>query len=118
MLKSRFWAVCLAVLFLLSLAVMVWTMARPASGTVANVYLDGVCVHSVDLDRVRGEERFTLEGTEGNNLIVAEPGRIRVEAADCPDQICVQQGWLSEESAFPIVCLPHGLVIQIESAAP
>ena len=41
-----------------------------------------------------------------------EPGRIRVSAADCPDQVCVEQGYISD-GTVPIVCLPHGLVIEI-----
>ena len=49
-------------------------------------------------------------------MIRAEPGRIAVVAADCPDRICVREGWLSD-SASPIVCLPHRLVIRIEKNA-
>ena len=40
------------------------------------------------------------------------PGGIRVSFADCPDQICVDQGWLSG-GRIPIVCLPHRLVIEL-----
>ena len=40
-------------------------------------------------------------------------GRIRVESADCPDQVCVDQGWISD-GTVPVVCLPNRLVIQIE----
>ena len=39
-------------------------------------------------------------------------GKIRVCEADCPDQVCVNQGWISSE-AVPIVCLPHKLMIEI-----
>lgn len=36
--------------------------------------------------------------------------------ADCPDQVCVHAGWLTD-SAAPIVCLPHRLVIRLEQTA-
>ncbi len=42
-------------------------------------------------------------------------GKIRVCEADCPDQVCVMQGWL-EDDIIPIACLPSGLVIQMENA--
>ena len=48
----------------------------------------------------------------GYNIVEVEPGRIRVSEADCPDQVCVRQGWIAT-SAAPVVCLPHGLVIEI-----
>ena len=41
-----------------------------------------------------------------------EKGRIRVSKADCPDQICANQGWISD-GAVPIICLPHKLMIEI-----
>ncbi len=49
-------------------------------------------------------------------MIRVEPGRIAVTAADCPDKVCVDAGWRSD-SASPIVCLPHRLVIRIEKDA-
>ena len=48
----------------------------------------------------------------GTNTVQVEPGRIRVSAADCPDQVCVHQGWIST-GVVPIVCLPHQIVIEI-----
>ena len=42
----------------------------------------------------------------------AAPGRIRVASANCPDQVCVRQGWISDASV-PIVCLPHQVIIQV-----
>ena len=49
-------------------------------------------------------------------MIRVEPGRIAVIGADCPDKVCVEAGWRSD-SASPIVCLPHRLVIRIEHSA-
>ncbi|MBR4895991.1 MAG: NusG domain II-containing protein, partial [Clostridia bacterium] len=49
----------------------------------------------------------------GENTVRVETGRIRIVSADCPDKICVDTGWISD-SAAPIVCLPHRLVIRLE----
>ena len=95
---------------------MLWLRGRAASGTVANVYQDGVCVLSFDLSQVAEARTYVLEDPSGSNTILVEPGRIRVLEADCPDQICVQAGWLTD-SAAPIVCLPHRLVIRLENTA-
>ena len=57
-----------------------------------------------------------MEWEGGYNLIEVERGRIRVAEADCPDQVCVRQGWISN-SVVPIACLPHKLVVQLESAS-
>ena len=32
-----------------------------------------------------------------HNTVVVEGGRVRVSQADCPDQVCVNQGWISED---------------------
>ena len=49
----------------------------------------------------------------GSNTILVQPGRICVSEADCPDRICVYQGWLTDDP-IPIVCLPHRLVIALK----
>ena len=47
-----------------------------------------------------------------HNTVVVEGGRVRVSQADCPDQVCVNQGWISD-GTVPIVCLPHKLIVEI-----
>ena len=105
----------LCVLLVLAVcAVWAWVQAqRRAPGTVANIYRDGVCVCSVDLSKVTEPYEFTLTDASGENTVRAEPGRIRIVSADCPDKICVDTGWISDSTA-PIVCLPHRLVIRLE----
>ena len=48
-----------------------------------------------------------------DTIKVVEGGRVRVSQADCPDQVCVNQGWISD-GTVPIVCLPNQLIVQIE----
>ena len=80
---------------------------------VAQITLDGEVVREIDLDGVEEPWSFTVEGKTGlTNTILVEHGRIRVDHADCPDQICVNQGFISD-GATPIVCLPNKLIIQI-----
>lgn len=51
---------------------------------------------------------------EHYNLLLIEDGRVSVSDADCPDQLCVKQRSISGNGES-IICLPHKLVVQIES---
>lgn len=51
---------------------------------------------------------------EGYNLLLIENGQVWVTDADCPDQLCVRQGSISRNGES-IICLPHRLVIRIQS---
>lgn len=117
MLKTRTWILLFAGLAALALLAMGLLRLFSAPGTEARIYQDGVCVETIDLSRVTSAYSLVLEdGEGGSNTILVEPGRIRVSEADCPDQVCVRQGWLAD-SAGSIVCLPHGLVIRIEGGS-
>ena len=79
---------------------------------VARITLDGEVVREIPLDEVEEGYSFTVESGAGTNTILVEPGRIRVSEADCPDQVCVNQGFISD-GTVPVVCLPHKLMIEI-----
>ena len=117
MIKTKTWILITGALLLTALLSCLILYTGPAPGTVANIYRDGVPVCSVDLSLVTEPYEFTLTDGRGVNVIRVEPGRIAVAEADCPDKICVKTGWLSD-SAFPIVCLPHRLIIEIEGQTP
>ena len=116
MIKTRTWVIILLLVLLLSGGAALWLNSRSASGMVANIYQGGVCIRSIDLSRVTTAETYPVESDAGVNIIQIEPGQIRILEADCPDQVCVQAGWLTD-SAAPIVCLPHRLVIRLEKTA-
>ena len=116
MVKTKTWVLLVGAFLLLFVVAGAILCTRPAPGTVANVYKDGVPVRSVDLSLVTEPYEFTLTDERGSNVVRVEPGRIAVIDADCPDKVCVEAGWRSD-SASPIVCLPHRLVIRIERSA-
>lgn len=80
---------------------------------VARITRDGVLLEEIDLNKVDRPYTLTFEDESGSNTVSVEKGRIRVSAADCPDQVCVNQGWISD-GTVPIVCLPHRLMVEIE----
>ena len=111
--KTSFWIILIAVVALLAAGAALWIHSH-SSGVVANIYLEGECIRSIDLNKVSEPEEFTVTGVVGDNLIRVERGRIRVVEADCPDKVCINMGWLTEEGGMPIVCLPNKLVIELD----
>lgn len=111
--KDKTWIALIAGMLAIMLGAVVLFRAR-TGGHIANVYQDGACIASIDLAAV--EEPYSFEIVDGDghqNTVEVEPGRIRVSTANCPDQICVETGWLSG-GVKPIVCLPAKLTIQLE----
>lgn len=82
------------------------------STPVARITRDGELLREIPLDEVKESYSFVVEDELGSNTILVEPGRIRVSEADCPDQVCVNQGFISD-GTVPVVCLPHKLMIEI-----
>ena len=93
-------------------AAVLLLQGRGTRASVARITRDGVLLEEIDLTKTQAPFSFLLEDGRGRNLISVDQGRIRVSEADCPDQICVDQGWISD-GTVPIVCLPHRLMIQI-----
>lgn len=80
---------------------------------VAVITVDGEVYNTVDLSAVVVPYEFTVESDYGYNTIRVSHGAIEVLEADCSEQVCVNQGTITD-SLIPIVCLPHHMVIQIE----
>ena len=107
--KTVFWAILFALLALGGL--LVYRLRD--GGVTASVYVDGALYDTIDLSAVAAPYEFTIETALGWNTLRVSPGAIQVTDADCPNHDCVKQGAISD-SALPIVCLPHKLVIEIE----
>lgn len=99
--------VCIASIFLII------RYSVPENDPTAEVYQNGNLIASIPLNDVDESYTFTVRAEDGgSNVIEVRQGAIGIITADCPDRICVQQGFISN-SALPITCLPHRLVIQI-----
>ena len=63
---------------------------------------------------------YLFECEEGVNRVVIEGGSVRVESADCKNQICVRHGTLvpSDADVDFISCAPHRLLIVLERRDP
>ena len=106
---------------LLAAAAALWLQVRsdPADGLetagtkTALLYQNGQLLRRIPLTK-DADNTFTIESDEGgSNTIQVADGKIGIIDADCPDKLCVKMGMVSS-AAYPISCLPHRLVIQIE----
>ncbi len=82
-------------------------------GTWAVIEQDGVEIARLPLDQ---EGDYLVEAESGSNLVCTRAGGVWIQEADCPDQLCVRQGVISDEGGR-IVCLPHRLVVRVEGAS-
>jgi len=104
------------VLLGISAAALYFQTKDPGAARTAFIYQDGKLLRRIDLSRVAEPYTFTVEAPGGGyNTVRVEPGKIGISQADCPDRICQKMG-MTENSAYPISCLPHKLLIQISSA--
>lgn len=76
----------------------------PADGLVAVIYLKGAEYARIPLEQINQPYTLSLQGTLAFTLAL-EPGGIRYEHSDCPDQVCVHTGWLCKAGDFA-ACLP------------
>ena len=114
MLKTRTWIIIIAAAALMLAALSAYLLNARREGTAVEVMQDGIVLREIDLSAVTREYTFAVEWPGGgSNTVRVQPGRICVSDADCPDKICIGQGWLSNQAA-PVVCLPHRLVIRIK----
>lgn len=114
--KNKTAIIVLALLILSSLAVMAIKYMLSSEHKTAKIYQDGEIIREIALDTLTEPIEFEITDENGHeNIVRAEQGRIRIISADCPDKVCVNQGWI-ENGVVPIVCLPNKVTIEITGA--
>lgn len=62
-------------------------------------------------------QRLTFSDDEGRrNVLVIQEGRAYMEAADCPDGLCVKHKAISDRGES-IICLPHRLSAEVSGGS-
>jgi len=107
--KTRGWLLLFTAVA--ALCLLFYVFAPKTGGSVVGIYQDGALVRTIDLAAVGESYELVLERNGSTNTILVEKNAIRVVAADCPDQVCVEHGEL-RDGASPIVCLPNRVVIK------
>lgn len=61
---------------------------------------------------LKDNQTIEINNEFGHNRVVIADGTVSMEAADCPDQYCVEHVAIGRTNEV-IVCLPHKLVVEI-----
>ena len=102
-------------------AVLVIVAVALAAATAANALGSAVDARTAVIQDADGntftmplsqDDALTVTSSAGTNVVEVQAGKVRVSEADCPNQDCVEQGWISK-AGQQIVCLPHKLVVNI-----
>jgi len=106
----------LMLLFGIVLAAFFCWLAGCLSGrrtpAVVRIFQDG---REIGIYPISEDVAMTIPYGEVNyNVMLINGGQVSVRDADCPDKLCVKQKAISKNGES-IICLPHKLVIQIES---
>ena len=107
--------IILLIIVVISLSVAsIYKLTIKGSENVAVIKREGTVLKTIDLNKVKGSEEFTIKTDKGNyNTILVNENGISIKDADCPHQECVKSGWIKEPGQM-IVCLPYKLIISIE----
>lgn len=107
--------ILIASLGILALLSWLYINGLKADKVTALVIQDGVVIHEIDLSDIDKPYQIRVDdGQGGYNIIEAAKGKVRVIEANCPEQVDVLQGWISDPHQS-LVCLPHRLVVKIKA---
>ncbi|OEF98653.1 NusG domain II-containing protein [Desulfuribacillus alkaliarsenatis] len=86
-------------------------MAQQDDVLIAEIRQDGKLIREIDLHKIKDSKIVQIEGAI-TVVIEAQPGRIRFQSSECPDQVCVHTGWLTQQGQLA-ACLPSKTIVTI-----
>lgn len=99
-------------LLIISLTIFVINKIRTSNSTIVTVKdNNGNILLSFDLNE---DNYYEINGKVGKFHIEVKDHKCRAIDVDCPNQICVNTGWISVDNPVPIICLPNGIVVSID----
>lgn len=104
----------LIIIILLGLSFLPVYYLTPKKSTNTVIAVIKAKHHTVKLLNLSQNTKWTYRDGKETNTIVVHNHRIHIEEANCPDQVCVHEGWKNKPGQT-IVCLPHQLIIELKS---
>ena len=96
------------VIVLLPIAIL---LLNTGKGATAVVKSDGKVIDTLSLYK---NGTFTYKNNNGYNIVEVTDGKVRVIEADCPNQDCVNKGYIKRNNES-VICLPHKFEVTIKS---
>lgn len=111
--RTRNTLIFILVLLVIALGSLIYIkIFQEKHGEYAVVASDGKEIMRLNLDEDKTE---TVESPYGGyNIIEVKDHNVCVKESDCENQLCVLQGEIHDNTEV-IICLPHTLVITIET---
>ena len=101
-------------ILLIALACFIIFELTSRQGNTVDISVNGKVIESFDLNINTEFKIISGESDKLINLLVIENGYAYIKEANCPDKIC-QRHKKIKNIGETIVCLPHKVVISIES---
>ena len=98
-----------AVAISIAAAIFVWLPSNSDNMGMARVFIDNALVAELPLDT---DCEYTAKSGDGINIVEVSEGRVHIKSANCADEYCVKQGYISH-GGQTLICLPHRLVVEL-----
>ncbi len=90
-------------------------LLAPSEHLYCEVWQDGVLLHQIQLAEGYQDSFVVTGDSDIENTVEIDGERVRIAQSSCPDQVCVQTGWLSRAGQTS-VCLPNKLIVKLVNA--
>lgn len=105
--------ICISIIILILLAsicFIFYSRKKETSPGIANIYQNGILIDTIVLSNSEDKIIYLTNDSGHSNTLCIKDHDLCIIEADCPDKLCVKQGYLGG-SLVPIVCLPNRLII-------
>lgn len=103
--------ILIAAVLAISLISLVAIKMTQKDGKEVIVTVEGKEVYKTSIKK---DQIYQIPEKNGTNVMQIKDGKVTMKKADCKDQICADHKAI-EKSGETIVCLPHKVVIEIQS---
>jgi hypothetical protein len=104
--------ILIGIILVLAAAGLFYINANKTNGDKVVIKVQGEVYKELPLNK---DTTLEIQGLGGTNILVIKDGYADMTDADCPDKLCVQQSRISKDGES-IICLPHQVVVEIESS--
>ena len=103
----------IGILVLLAVGALLWfCLRRQKDNLIVKIYYHQELIQEIELSTLVEPKEYVVEAQNGSVVIIIESDGVFVLSSDCPDQICVHQGKITQ-SGQTITCLPNRVSIQL-----
>ncbi len=101
----------IAAVIIFSVCGFIYLALNPAApGTTVYIEKNGKLYETLSLNQ---DKKVMVHVSEDDyNIVEVKNGKARISKTNCPDKVCIKQGWINK-TGESIVCLPHKVVVRI-----